>query len=580
MQSLKSLKFILILFCITIFLVPLVPGQTTYTWNVNGSGAWTNATNWTPSRTAPAANDILVFDGNIAFVPITISNIQTETIQQLHLLSSVSVSLDGTVSATLTIGGDGSFLDDLTVPAGCTLRITGTNTVSVELSLTATGLIGGDIIFNATGANKQHRIISKAGGALVFQSGSSAAMAPKNGGAGGGFGGNSAPVPANGGVIFLSGSTYYQGGLKDGTRNGAPGTTPFGLNQPQSAVVFNPGSTYLCWDGTLNIAGRTYGHFIWRGSISQTAPAGAAPLIVNGNFIVRNSGIVDQGNIGLSGHTGAITVTGNFIVETGAGQFIEGSAPTTTQNFSIGGNVDIQDPSLFNPTTNINRVYRLNGIVNQNVNFAGATLPNLTVNNTSNITLTGNVTVAGQLNLIAGELVTGSNTITAADGLTGVIRTSGFVNGTLTRNINAANTGIRSFPIGTTGKYAPVDFEITIAGTGSGTLAVNSTDGDHPNLPGNGADAINRYWNLTASVISGFTADITFTYLDGDLDSVDEITLIIARYLGTGTNWEEFEGASIVIDQLDNTAKVIGVLTLSDWTLYEAGSLIKDWMLN
>jgi len=818
----KNLFPLIIFFLSFIFASSLIHSQTTYTWNVNGAGAWTNAINWTPNRNVPAANDILVVDGSVTPGPgpITLSNVPTQTIGQFNLLNNVYVTLNSTAQTAITISGLTG--EDFTVPSGCTLVLSGNTQISIELSATSTGLIGGDIVFNALQQTQKNRIISNAGGALVFQSGSSAAMAPTKGSCGGGFGDTNIPVPAIGGVIFMSGSTYYQGGWKDGTRSPAQGTNPFGLNQPLSAVIFNPGSTYLCWDGIPSVAGRTYGNFIWRGSISQIALGAAAPLTVNGNFIVRNSGTVAQGNIGFSGHTATITVTGNFVVETGAGQFIEGSAPTITTYFNIGGDVDIQDPLLFIPTTDPDRVYRLNGSVNQNVNFAGTYLPNLTVNNSAGVTLTGDVgvtgtlndiagsistgdntlnlgttsivdgaiivnnlgtlnctepvitglgyitvesggtlvmrnaggvdgqittlgintystganysylgsvaqvtgvslppqvnnltvnnslgvtlsddvavngaltdiagniattdktlslgpttviddaltvnnlgtldcssasitglgditvesgatlvirhaggidgqittsgtntystganysyfgssaqvtgsllptivsnlainnslgvslsgdvTVLGQLNLIAGELITGSAVLTALDGTSSVIRTSGFVNGTLVRIIDATLTGIRSFPIGTAGKYAPVVFEITTAGTGTGTLAVNSTDGDHPNLPGNSSDAINRYWNLTASGISGIIADITFAYLDGDLDTVDESILIGVRFINP--TWEEFGGSSSVRDIDNNTVKVVGATAFSDWTLYEAGTPVTDWMLN
>src|SRR5437773_671215 len=34
----------------------------TYTWNQTGSAAWTTPGNWTPDRTTPATDDILVFN--------------------------------------------------------------------------------------------------------------------------------------------------------------------------------------------------------------------------------------------------------------------------------------------------------------------------------------------------------------------------------------------------------------------------------------------------------------------------------------------------------------------------------------
>ncbi|HEV7782618.1 MAG TPA: hypothetical protein VGO58_15190, partial [Chitinophagaceae bacterium] len=56
---------------------PTVPVITTYTWT--GAGSWSTPGNWTPTRTSPAATDIIVFDG----IGGTVTGVPTQTIGKL-----------------------------------------------------------------------------------------------------------------------------------------------------------------------------------------------------------------------------------------------------------------------------------------------------------------------------------------------------------------------------------------------------------------------------------------------------------------------------------------------------------------
>src|SRR4029079_11778949 len=54
----------------------------------------------------------------------------------------------------------------------------------------------------------------------------------------------------------------------------------------------------------------------------------------------------------------------------------------------------------------------LNGSANQNVNMGGFTIPNLEINNTANVTLTGNAIVSGDILFTNGKVLLGANTLT------------------------------------------------------------------------------------------------------------------------------------------------------------------------
>lgn len=541
-----------------------VQAAATYTWDQSTSTDYQVATNWTPDRNTPAIDDILTIDGAVVAGNERLTNVATETIGQLHLTNGAQASLEASTSAkTITIAGDTG--TDFTVAAGCMLRLGGTIGVTIVLP-TSTGQVDGDVLFNATAASVVHRIVAQTAGALVFTNGSTAAMAPTGSGALGGFGSTAAPAAVDGGVIFQSGATYYQGGTKDGVFNGGTGSNPFSLAQPATAVVFQSGSTYRNITGIPASVGRTYGNFVYSNSAVQTVGGTTATMTVLNDFIITSNPLLAQANLNLSqSFSGgpALVIGGDLIVETGSGGLTVTAAPAAATSFQIAGNIDIQNNALFTPGTNANLTWLLNGSAVQDVDLDGDSLQNLNVSNASGVTLSGNAGVNGTLTLTAGEVATGANVLTLGNAAT-VVRTAGNINGPVTRTIDATVTGARVIPCGTAGVYSPVTFDITGAGTGTGSLVAAPTAADHPNSP-NPAITINRHWALTPTGISGFTATLIFGYDDADLGAVPEADLWAHRYTGSGTTWERALNTSV--DTGLNTVTATGVTTLSDWTL-------------
>src|SRR5207245_1179168 len=106
----------------------------TYTWNV-ASGAWTAAGSWTPARTTPAVDDVLVFDGSTQAAP-TVTSVPRETIGRLRVINSAIVTAS---SSTATAG------------AG-TIARSGTTVTGTGTSFTSFFTVG-DFLFTGTGAN-------------------------------------------------------------------------------------------------------------------------------------------------------------------------------------------------------------------------------------------------------------------------------------------------------------------------------------------------------------------------------------------------------------------------------------------
>src|SRR5882762_5025488 len=91
MKRITSISIALI-FCATftaIFFYNRARAASVYTWN-GGSGLWNTATNWTPNRTTPAVDDIIVFNTAGA---ITVTNVPTQTIGQLSIGGGAGVTL-------------------------------------------------------------------------------------------------------------------------------------------------------------------------------------------------------------------------------------------------------------------------------------------------------------------------------------------------------------------------------------------------------------------------------------------------------------------------------------------------------
>lgn len=540
----------------------------TYVWTGSMNADYQDARNWSPNRSSPSSSDILQFN---AGGTVSVINVNTETIAELHVTANTALVLSALSAVkTLTIQG-GSADPDLEIASGCSLTLTGNYQVTISLGAGATGAVSGDLVFNCTASSGGHRILVNAANGLVFNSGATCAMAPSSSGAGSGFGNDTPPTSVEGSVHFRSGSTFYQNGFKDGTRSATTGSNPFGLTAPAAIAVFEPGSTFVLWQGTPALSGRTYANYISRLSADPIAPSAfSLTFTVLNDFVVRSSGVLGQGRFPMPGQgTTAMSVGGSFVVETGSGGFQDTTAASSASVIEVQGNVDIQNASLFDPGTNAYRAWLLDGPAAQSVNFAGKTLPNLTFNNAAGITLTGSVNVTALLNLQAGEVGTGVYTLaTLTEGLTGIVRTSGFVRGTLTRTFNAANmvAGDRLFPIGTAGEYSPVKVNLTGAGTGSGTLAVSVAAQDHPNAA-RPLGTIDRYWTLTPAGfdLSAGSATLVFTYPPADLTgSVLESSMIAGRR--TGGTWQLYPGTT-VISPSAHTATITGVNGFSEWSL-------------
>jgi chitinase len=187
-----------------------------------------------------------------------------------------------------------------------------------------------------------------------------------------------------------------------------------------------------------------------------------------------------------------------------------------------------------------------------------STIISLTINNSAGVSLTSSATASGALTLTNGILTAGANTVAVASGGT-VTRTNGYIIGNLQRTFAAA--GSLTFDVGTANGYSPVAVNAT-AGTFPANFTVKATQGKLPQI--SGANALTRYWTLTGT---GLTANLTFTYLAGDVT-------------GTVANYKFIKNSSGALSTLNpdapptaTTATISGVSSFSDWTLAEPSAV-------
>jgi hypothetical protein len=124
----------------TITILPQ-PAPTSYVWNQTGTASFISASNWTPSRTTPNQNDILVFNGG---GNVTAEDVPQQTISQLTVDNATNVTLtsgaaDLTVESILALTSGSIIVDDGTVnvilgsSATSTGTLSGTGTVQGKL---------------------------------------------------------------------------------------------------------------------------------------------------------------------------------------------------------------------------------------------------------------------------------------------------------------------------------------------------------------------------------------------------------------------------------------------------------------
>ncbi len=255
------------------------------------------------------------------------------------------------------------------------------------------------------------------------------------------------------------------------------------------------------------------------------------------------------------------TATGNVLIKSGATLVSEsGQARTLT----VGGNWT--NHGTF--THNNDGTVIFNGSTAQTIGGNATTdFYNLTLNNSTGASLGRAQTVANQLTLTSGRLTLGSYKLTLGDSAPAIAGTFNDATmivadgaGTLCKNYSA--DGSYFFPVGDatgTAEYSPATVNFASGTFASGQACVNLRDARHPNN-NSPTHYLSRFWSVTASGITGFSASATFDYLDADINGTESS---IQAYRRHAASWSSTGGS---IDTSTNQISFSGLTAFSDFT--------------
>ena len=239
----------------------------------------------------------------------------------------------------------------------------------------------------------------------------------------------------------------------------------------------------------------------------------------------------------------------SIIVENGASLIVE----TDVTNMS-GSTIDIQGTGTVEVQGNLTNAGSLTMGDNAKLIFSGSDASTMTSNgaiitnlemdkSSQNVSILDALTISQELNFVADDnkVVLGANNltftnsavITSADDNEFIVADDA---GTVIKEMDAAD--MFNYEIGTaSGDYTPLNADVTGA-TFPLSLAVNTESVAQPNLPVEVTDNINRFWNVDAANDNNLNANLTGTYVDTDIETGSDATLISgASYNGSAWSY-------------------------------------------
>lgn len=561
-----------------------------------GSNTWATASNWEFFSSGVWTNA-----GGFGFIPdetdgpIAILSGHTVTVSATRTADQITVESGGqlVLSAALTIAdANGEF--DLIVENGGILTVNTAPTFSTGATASIEG--GGEI---TSGDGNLEDDLAGSGSTNYFYSSDAFFDYSGNNNS---FGGDtyfpnagSTDYP----IIFLNGgfsnkSATFNGlvgnetggniTFSNGTidfRNGFAGSSQFTINANITLSISGT-NVFLQGTGEVDFSGETVTF-----SSGQTVQLQANKPTTNGEFTFSSGTTLDLQTFEFNDATDnnfTLTMNNGSTLISSATAGFSGNVTTATQNYGSAVN------------------YTFDGTAAQTANFgslgAGVTSAgDLTVNNSSGLTLNSALSLSGDLTLTSGSLTTSGTTLTLASSsnISGT-SSSQYVIGPLSR---AAYTGSQEFPIGTSTIYRPPTVNPGISSSVaaeyirsnpatdiSGTL---DTDG----ATTAGAITESGYWNLTFG--STNTAEITLTFDETDDMVTANSDLLIVKYDNSASEWVAYAAssftstsvtASVTIDDINDVYFTLGSASSSLLPIelksieatWDAGEVILDWV--
>lgn len=482
-----------------------------YTWIGGGSGSWAVATNWSPTRTTPAAADALVFNTAGA---VTATNVPAQTIARLTI-NNGNVTLQSAAAATLTITDNNTTAyNDLIVSAATSLTLG--SSVSITLSANTTANISGTLTVNSgnTYNTDNAGAITTINGTL-YNSGTATCTAATR------------MIVNNGGAYIhnINGGT-----IPTATWNFNSSCIVTGITSVQN--MNGHGQTYskFIWD----CAGQTNTHFVLgeninktsgpyvvvtdslivkqtNGKILQLTSSGGQNNFTVGNYLQYGGIVAVTYNTDAGGEQRSLTVNNTFYVAdsiTSNAVFQIINNPGSTNNIIgrlyVKGNIEMH-PMLSASTLEVKKDNSANpsvgelwftGTAAQYARFStlSGNIDFVTSHTGSGVNLLSNA-AAYKFKLVQGTFFIGPNTLTINDAVSYPSPSTGTIGGSSTSNLTITDTaGTLNFYTGyrtlkdltlTAGAQAALGTELGItAGISPGrdSLGVNATLTTNDNL--------------------------------------------------------------------------------------------------
>ncbi|MFC2152743.1 beta strand repeat-containing protein, partial [Bacteroidota bacterium] len=280
--------------------------------------------------------------------------------------------------------------------------------------------------------------------------------------------------------------------------------------------------------------------------------------------------------------TGVVNNGAKMIVNTGAIMKITGSGADYTNatdggthgRVDLDGKIELEGDWINNASSggvminlNTDGLVLFNGSALQNITGSASTqFENLTINNTSGLSLSSSIGVRNILTLTNGLFTLNSNNLNMGynGSVSGTFSSTRMIvinnTGSLRKAINS--TGTFTFPIGEvtgTPEYSPVDFELTgTGGFSSAWVGAHVTDAKHAENT-SPSEYLTRYWTLTSSGITSPVYSADFNYLQADVVGT-EVDIYAAEYDGAARE------VYSIVNAGSNILNVTGLSNFADYT--------------
>ena len=520
---------------------------TYYNLTTSGSGTKTLGGDLTVNNNLTVGSGTSLFDALSGAYSLTCDGVggNAEIEGTIGYLASLSIAGTSTISNEITTIGDQTYTGLMTL-SGSTANLTSYGNIN---------LTGGV----ADGAGTSGLIITALGTTTL------------GGGSSIDIGGT---LTLGAGNFVTNGGNITAGGLdiQAGTFNSASSGGTWDIN---GDVTIALGAALNATSGTFTVSGNWSNSGTFTANDNTVTFDGSADQTISGsstfyNLTIANTGDPSTVKVDASTST-SLAVTNNILVNDG--KFI---SATDYNNVSIASGAVLElsgditvSGNWSNSGTFTPGAYTVT-LDGADQEISAETFYSLVSNGAGLKTLTGNVTIENALTLTSGIFILGNynmvlqftGNISGTGSSTNMIASTG--TGKLRKYVDGTS-GTLSFPVGTydtgtsTASYSPASISFAAGTYSAGAyIEISVTADKYADNPST-TDYLNRYWDISSSGITNYSATVSCTYLASDVTGTEADIEGIEYASGV---WSGFSAASISTHSFAITAaNELGIFT-------------------